>query len=227
MKIGFTGIDLPAGKTKYQDEKLEALAAKDEPKKVSPYFAEFIPDEFVQVDAIVVPRAKILDLLIYDLESLDGRRSRADDPSERRLSPEFHTLAVLPLENKTTTSEVEQILTRSLVRAFVEKSSYRVINDPSQADAVLRGVVSRLSASPVIFRRGTFGSTFLVTLQAQVELQDQRSGKVLYKNDGYIFREQYQINVDVENFFSELNPALGRVAGDFASSVVTTLLESY
>jgi hypothetical protein len=82
MKIGFTGIDLPAGKTKYQDEKLEALAAKDKPKKVSPYFAEFIPDEFVQVDAIVVPKEKILDLLIYDLESLDGRRSRADDPSE-------------------------------------------------------------------------------------------------------------------------------------------------
>ncbi len=147
--------------------------------------------------------------------------------SRNRLNPQFRTLAVLPLENKTTTSEVEQILTRSLVRAFVEKSSYQLINDPSQADAVLRGVVSRLSASPVIFRRGTFGSTFLVTLQAQVELQDQRSGKVLYKNDGYIFREQYQINVDVENFFSELNPALGRVAADFASSVVTTLLESY
>ena len=82
MKIGFTGIDLPGGKTKYNDERLEALAAKDQPKKVSPYFAEFIRDEFVQVDAIVVPRAKILDLLIYDLESLDGRLARADDPSE-------------------------------------------------------------------------------------------------------------------------------------------------
>ncbi len=82
MKIGFTGIELPAGKTKYKDEKLEALAAKDRPKKVSPYFAEFVPEEFVLVDAIVVPKAKILDLLIYDLESLDGRRLRADDPSE-------------------------------------------------------------------------------------------------------------------------------------------------
>ena len=82
MKIGFTGIELPAGKTKYRDESLEALAAKDKPKKVSPYFAEFIRDEFVQVDAIVVPKTKILDLLIYDLESLDGRLSRADDPSE-------------------------------------------------------------------------------------------------------------------------------------------------
>ena len=80
---------------------------------------------------------------------------------------------------------------------------------------------------PLSFVGEPFGSTFLVTLQAQVELEDQRSGEILYKNDGYIFREQYQINVDVENFFSELNPALGRVAGDFASSVVTTLLESF
>ena len=82
MKIGFTGTELPAGKTKYKDENLEALAAKDKPKKVSPFFAEFIPDEFVQVDAIVVPKAKILDLLIHDLESLDGRLSRVDAPSE-------------------------------------------------------------------------------------------------------------------------------------------------
>lgn len=147
--------------------------------------------------------------------------------SKNRLSLQFHTLAVAPLKNQTTTSEVEQILTRSLVRAFVEKSSYQLVNDPSNADAVLRGVVSRLTASPVIFRQGTFGSTFLVTLEAQVELEDQRNGKVLYRNDGFTFREQYEINVDVENFFSELNPALERVAEDFASSVVTTLLEGF
>jgi hypothetical protein len=29
VKIGFTGIDLPEGKTKYKDEKLIALEAKD------------------------------------------------------------------------------------------------------------------------------------------------------------------------------------------------------
>ena len=34
MKIGFTGIDQPEGKTKYDDEILRALAAKDKPKKV-------------------------------------------------------------------------------------------------------------------------------------------------------------------------------------------------
>lgn len=147
--------------------------------------------------------------------------------SKNRISMKIRTLSVLPLENETTTFEVEQILTRSLARAFVERSRIRVINDPSRADAVLKGVVSSVRAIPLTFGQETFGSTFLVTLRARVELQDQRTGDVLFKKDNYVFRDQYVINVDVKNFFSELNPAIGRIASDFASSVVTTILEGY
>jgi len=79
MKIGFTGIELPEGKVKYRDDKLEALAAKDKPKKVSPYFAEFIRDEFVQCDAIAVAAGAMLDVLINDIDSLESRLSRATE----------------------------------------------------------------------------------------------------------------------------------------------------
>ncbi|MFQ5928081.1 MAG: LPS assembly lipoprotein LptE [Acidobacteriota bacterium] len=147
--------------------------------------------------------------------------------SRNRLPADVEAIAILPLENETTTFEVEQILTQSLVRAFVGQSSYRVTSDPSKADALLRGVVSRVSANPVIFGQETFGSTFLVTLNARIELRERQTGKVLFQNDDYIFREQYVINVDVKNFFSELNPALRRIANDFASSVVTTILERF
>ena len=147
--------------------------------------------------------------------------------STNRLDPNIRKISVLPLKNETTTFEVEQILTRALVRAFVERSSFVMVNDPSDADAVLTGVVSALNANPVVFGQETFGSTFLVTLNARVELRDRKTGKVLFKNDNYVFREQYVINVDVKNFFSELNPALGRIAEDFSSSVVSTILEGY
>ena len=147
--------------------------------------------------------------------------------SQNRLSPSIKSLVVLPLENQTTVFEVEQILTQALIRAFVERSSYSVVNDPSKADAVLKGAVSRMSANPVLFAADTFGSTFLVTLVASVELRERGTGKVLFQNDRYIFREQYVINVDVENFFSELNPALRRIASDFASSVATTVIEEF
>ncbi len=147
--------------------------------------------------------------------------------STNRLDPNIRKISVLPLKNETTTFEVEQILTRALVRAFVERSSLVMVNEPSDADAVLTGVVSALNANPVVFGQETFGSTFLVTLNARVELRDRKTGKVLFKNDNYVFREQYVINVDVKNFFSELNPALGRIAEDFSSSVVSTILEGY
>ncbi len=147
--------------------------------------------------------------------------------SNNRIAPDIGTLAVLPLENKTTTFEVEQILTRSLVRAFIERSSYTVVSDSSQADAVFQGVISQVSANPVIFGEQTFGSTFLVTVVGRVELRERETSKLLFESNNFIFREQYVINVDVQNFFSELNPALGRIADDFASSVVTTILERF
>ena len=85
MKIGFTGIDLPEGKTKYRDETLIALEEKDKAKKVAPFFAEFKKDEFVHSDAIVVPKSNILDILILDIEKIETRLSKLDDGSEKTL----------------------------------------------------------------------------------------------------------------------------------------------
>ncbi|MEK6766109.1 MAG: DUF933 domain-containing protein [Planctomycetota bacterium] len=85
MKIGFTGIDLPEGKTKYRDETLIALEEKDKAKKVSPFFAEFIKDEFIQSDAIVVPGSKVLDLLILDMEKIETRLSKLEEGDEKAL----------------------------------------------------------------------------------------------------------------------------------------------
>jgi len=85
LKIGFTGIELEEGKIKFNDARLKALEKKDNPKKVSPFFAEFIRDELVHVEAIIVPREKILDLLILDLEKIETRLSRVSDQEETAL----------------------------------------------------------------------------------------------------------------------------------------------
>jgi hypothetical protein len=102
-----------------------------------------------------------------------------------------------------------------------------VIDNPSRADFVLDGVISRVRVSPVTFGRGSFASAFLVTLQARVRFLNRNTGEILYQNNAYIFREQYVINVQIENFFSELNPALDRISEDFASSVVSSIMEDF
>lgn len=147
--------------------------------------------------------------------------------SQNRLAVPFKTLAVRPLVNQTTTYEVEQILTRALVREFVKRSSLSIIQDDGRADAVLEGRIRRITVNPVTFARSAFASTFLVTVYADIQVSDTSSKQVLFEENNYIFREQYVVNVDVKNFFTEANPALERISRDFAASVVTLVIEDF
>jgi len=147
--------------------------------------------------------------------------------TKNRTNPRIQKLVISSLENETKVFEVEQILTQSLVRAFIERTNYDVVNKPSEADAVLEGAVSEVIVNPVLYGEQTFGSTFLVTISVRVKIIDRKTGNVFYENDNHVFRDQYVINVDVENFFSELNPALERIGQDFAASVVVGILEGF
>ncbi len=146
--------------------------------------------------------------------------------AHNRLDSSLTRIAIVPLENETTAFKVEQLMTRALARGFVEKTAFQLVEDPAAADAIISGAINRVSANAVIFGRGSFGNTFLVTLVARLEMRD-KAGKVLFRNDRFVFREQYVLNEDVDNFFSELNPALERLSRDFASSVVTSNLEGF
>nr|VFK45111.1 MAG: Protein of unknown function (DUF933) [Candidatus Kentron sp. TC] len=85
MRIAVTGLDLPEGKVKYEDAVMSALADKFLPKKITPYYFEFLHDDYASANIIVIARHQILDLLIHDLEKVETRRDRTADPDERRV----------------------------------------------------------------------------------------------------------------------------------------------
>lgn len=85
MKIGFCGFEIPEGKTKYNDTILIELEKKFEPKKVSPFFAEFIEGNFAQCDGILISSDSLLDLLILDIEKLETRDQRSEEQAEKEL----------------------------------------------------------------------------------------------------------------------------------------------
>ncbi len=83
MKIVYTGLNLPEGKIKYNDEIFVSLAEKFQPAKLSPYYFEFLPDDYKSADVIAIANEHVLDLLILDIEKIEGRLSRTEDPSEK------------------------------------------------------------------------------------------------------------------------------------------------
>ena len=82
-----------------------------------------------------------------------------------------------------------------------------------------------MSATPVTFGSDSFGSAFLVTVQLAVKLVRSRDGTVLWENPDFLFRERYELNRRLVDFFSEENPALERLAREFAASLASTVLD--
>ena len=137
------------------------------------------------------------------------------------------TIAVPAFVNQTTTYRIEQMLTSSVVREFTSRTHYHILNDAGEADATLRGNVLSTSASPLTYNSATGqASSVLVVVSMRVSLTD-RSGKVLYQNPAYVFREQYEDSQDLASFFEEDTPAFRRLSQDFARTLVSNILEGF
>lgn len=138
------------------------------------------------------------------------------------------TIAIPALENRTTRYRVEQRLTEALVREFLARTKHRIVANPAAADAVLSGEITGLESSAVLFDAVTGrATTMLVSVKLKVKFVETASKKVLWQNDEYIFREQYEISTDLPSFFEEQEPALQRLAREFAASLVSALLENF
>jgi outer membrane lipopolysaccharide assembly protein LptE/RlpB len=144
------------------------------------------------------------------------------------LPKQWKTITVLPLENRTTRYRIEDRLTEAVVRELLARTSYRIVADEAAADAVLRGEVSSIESNAILFDTSTGrATTLVVTLRLKVRLLDRQSGQAVYQHDNFLFREQYEVSTDVGSFFEEHEPALGRLARDFAARLVSAILENF
>ena len=145
-----------------------------------------------------------------------------------RLPANLKTIAVPALENRTARYRIEQRLTEALIRELLARTSYRVVSDAADADAVVRGRITGLESSAVVFDSATGRATvMLVTVRAQVRLEERETKRILYQDDDFLFREEYEISTNIASFFEEQDPALDRLARDFAAKLVAALLENF
>jgi outer membrane lipopolysaccharide assembly protein LptE/RlpB len=144
------------------------------------------------------------------------------------LPPGIHVIAVPALENATTSYRIEQRLTSATVHEFLARTPYKVVSNPSDGDAVLHGKVVGLEVVPLLFDTASGrATTMLVTVKCEVTLTQTSTQKVLYHNDNFLLRNEYELSTNVTSFFEEQDPALDRVARDFAQRLVAAVTENY
>lgn len=145
-----------------------------------------------------------------------------------QLPESVQTIAIPAFKNETLNYSINQRLTASVVREFTTRTRYHILNDASDgADATLRGTVLSTVATPLTYDTATGrAASVLVVVSMKVSLTD-RTGKVLYQNQSYVFREQYEVSQDLATFFEEDSPAFRRLSQDFGRTLVANILEGF
>lgn len=146
-----------------------------------------------------------------------------------------HTIAVPIFATRVQAFRTETLFTQAVVRELNTATRYRVQTAVSgnaetstaDADAVLRGTVVSEAVTPLTYDSSSGQtSSYLVTITASVRLV-ARDGTMLYRNDAFTWREQYQSTQDLSGFVQEDTAAVRRLAHDFAQALVSDMTESF
>jgi len=144
------------------------------------------------------------------------------------LPPDVKTLAVPVFSTRTVNNGMETPMTEAVIREFDTRTRLRVTPKTDEnSDAVLHGTILKESITPLTYNTATQqSSSYLITVTVAVTVNG-RNGKVLYQNQNYVYRQQYQATTNLPTFLEEDPAAVQRLSRDFARQLVADVLESF
>ena len=147
--------------------------------------------------------------------------------------PDYVETIVIPLfENNTAFFEMEQILTEAVRTEFIGRGSYQIVPQEEGVDAVLIGRVVSINLQPSSFTDQQQAARYTFTLTSSIVLRDLRTEEAIWENASLVFTEEYDVAtgggaLDASAFFGQDTNALERMASDFGTTVVTSILEAF
>jgi len=112
------------------------------------------------------------------------------------LPPHIRTVAILPFDNQTSQPALTQAVADALHEAIESRLGLRPAAEPT-ADAVVRGAIIQYEPDiPLSFQAGQQGNVAVTRRRVQitlnVEIYDQRQGRMLWQRSGLMVDGEYQ-----------------------------------
>jgi len=149
--------------------------------------------------------------------------------TKNQLPSRIRTIAVPAFQTESTALryKVDSRFTDAVMKELVHRGrGLRVQGQREGADAVIEGVIKSFNFAGVLLDDKGRARIFEVTVVAAVTVRDQTENRVLYDNQNFVFRGEYEFASDPRSFFNEEDPAVLRMARSFAESIVSTLINA-
>jgi hypothetical protein len=129
--------------------------------------------------------------------------------------------------NRTNRPDLEQRITEHVIDEFSTRGRVRIVSGEEEADAILLGTILTYTSNPVVISELGRASRYEIRITARVVLREVRTDRLLWEDDHYLFRGQYDVPKTTEGFVDREIIAIDEVATGFARSVVTSILEGF
>src|SRR5215216_3472337 len=161
-------------------------------------------------------------LFILMLAFVSGFAECYKPVTKNQLPSRIKTVAVpaFQLESQALRYKIESRFTDAVMRELVHRGrGLRVQGE-------LEGAIRSFNFGGVLLDDKGRARIFEVTITAAVTVRDQTENRVLYDNQNFVFRGEYEFASDPRTFFNEEDPAIFRISRSFAESIVSTLINA-
>jgi len=144
-----------------------------------------------------------------------------------RLDPRIKVIAVPAFENRTDKDHLVQILTEAVVNEFVRRGRYRIVSDPTEADAVLEGIISSVELRATELDEEGRAIRALVAVTADMRFRNRVADRVTWANSAFTFSQEFDVPATSTEYLEQQLLAVEEIGGEFASSVVSSIVEGF
>jgi len=144
----------------------------------------------------------------------------------------IRTIGVPNFTNSTPVFNIEQPISDRVRSELAGRGKYKVFPDSTGVDGLITGEIQSITFAPAAFTDQRLASRYVLTITAKVEFKDVKADKVLWSTPGMQFREEYDVpnasaGLDAGAFLGQDQNALLRLAGEFARTIISAILEAF
>ena len=143
------------------------------------------------------------------------------------LPPGIKKIGIPTFANKTDRPDLEQRLTARIISEFITRGRYHISSSEEGVDAVLKGEILAYVQTPVSLTPQGRASRYEILINARATLVQTSDDKVLWQDDHFVFRRQYEVSSLSSGIVSQEQVAVDQVVDDFAQAVVASILEGF
>ena len=143
------------------------------------------------------------------------------------LPKNIKTIAIPAFSNNTALNHLATRLPADITREFISRTRYRVVVDPTAADAVLSGsLLKSFSYASTLDPVTSRASSAVISVSLSLTLTDRATGKVIYTRN-FDAHERYELSPAADTYFEESDVALSRMSRTVARDAVSAILEKF